>query len=61
MNEKCFAVLPLKPYQLELLSRSKTVVVPKVWAVGSDPGLQLLVMDYLARPLDAQCVYSWAA
>lgn len=22
--------------QLELLSRSKTVVVPKVWAVGSD-------------------------
>lgn len=40
--------------QLELLSRSKTVVVPKVWAVGSDRDYSFLVMDYLSpRPLDA--------
>ncbi len=40
--------------QLELLSRSKTVVVPKVWAVGSDRDYSFLVMDYLPpRTLDA--------
>ncbi|ECK2023460.1 fructosamine kinase family protein, partial [Salmonella enterica subsp. houtenae] len=40
--------------QLELLSRSKTVVVPKVWAVGSDRDYSFLVMDYLSpRLLDA--------
>ncbi len=36
--------------QLELLSRSKTVVVPKVWAVGSDRDYSFLVMDYLLAP-----------
>lgn len=40
--------------QLELLSRSKTVTVPKVWAVGADRDYSFLVMDYLPpRPLDA--------
>jgi hypothetical protein len=40
--------------QLELLSRSKTVTVPQVWALGSDRDYSFLVMDYLpARPLDA--------
>lgn len=40
--------------QLELLSRSKTVTVPKVWAVGADRDYSFLVMDYLLpRPLDA--------
>lgn len=40
--------------QLELLSRSKTVSVPQVWAVGSDRDYSFLVMEYLpARPLDA--------
>jgi len=40
--------------QLELLSRSKTVSVPQVRAVGSDRDYSFLVMDYLpARPLDA--------
>lgn len=40
--------------QLELLSRSKTVTVPEVLAVGSDRDYSFLVMDYLpARPLDA--------
>ena len=40
--------------QLELLSRSKTVTVPRVWAVGSDRDYSFLVMEYLpARPLDA--------
>ncbi|MCV6009169.1 fructosamine kinase family protein, partial [Enterococcus faecalis] len=33
--------------QLELLSRSKTVTVPKVWAVGADRDYSFLVMDYL--------------
>ncbi|MEN1465261.1 fructosamine kinase family protein, partial [Pseudomonas aeruginosa] len=38
--------------QLELLSRSKTVTVPKVWAVGADRDYSFLVMDYLPpRPL----------
>ena len=40
--------------QLELLSRSKTVTVPQVLAVGSDRDYSFLVMEYLpARPLDA--------
>ncbi len=40
--------------QLELLSRSKTVTVPRVWAVGADRDYSFLVMDYLPpRPLDA--------
>lgn len=40
--------------QLELLSRSKTVTVPEVLAVGSDRDYSFLVMEYLpARPLDA--------
>ncbi|TGE30198.1 fructosamine kinase family protein, partial [Salmonella enterica subsp. enterica serovar Poona] len=40
--------------QLELLTRSKPVVVPTVWAVGSDRDYSFLVMDYLSpRPLDA--------
>ena len=40
--------------QLELLSRSKTVNVPQVLAVGSDRDYSFLVMNYLpARPLDA--------
>ncbi len=40
--------------QLELLSRSKTVTVPQVLALGSDRDYSFLVMDYLpARPLDA--------
>lgn len=40
--------------QLELLSRSKTVTVPQVWAVGSDRDYSFLVMEFLpARPLDA--------
>lgn len=40
--------------QLELLSRSKTVTVPQVLAVGSDRDYSFLVMNYLpARPLDA--------
>ncbi|UYW74693.1 fructosamine kinase family protein [Pseudocitrobacter faecalis] len=40
--------------QLELLSRSKTVTVPKVFAVGSDRDYSFLVMEYLPpRPLDA--------
>ena len=40
--------------QLELLSRSKTVRVPEVYAVGSDRDSSFLVMEYLpARPLDA--------
>lgn len=52
--------------QLELLSRSKTVVVPKVWAVGSDRDYSFLVMDYLSpRPLDAHNAFilgnSWRA
>lgn len=40
--------------QLELLSRSQTVSVPKVWAVGADRDYSFLVMDFLPpRPLDA--------
>ena len=40
--------------QLELLSRSKTVNVPQVFAVGSDRDYSFLVMEYLPpRPLDA--------
>ncbi|WP_318386582.1 fructosamine kinase family protein, partial [Enterobacter sp.] len=40
--------------QLELLSRSQTVNVPAVHAVGSDRDYSFLVMDYLpCRPLDA--------
>lgn len=40
--------------QLELLSRSNTVSVPKVWAVGADRDYSFLVMDFLPpRPLDA--------
>ncbi|AVR04577.1 fructosamine kinase family protein [Pluralibacter gergoviae] len=40
--------------QLELLSRSKTVRVPEVYAVGSDRDYSFLVMEYLpTRPLDA--------
>jgi fructosamine-3-kinase len=40
--------------QLELLSRSKTVSVPQVYAVGSDRDYSFLVMEYLPpRPLDA--------
>lgn len=33
--------------QLELLSRSQTVSVPKVWAVGADRDYSFLVMDFL--------------
>ena len=33
--------------QLELLSRSKTVRVPQVFAVGSDRGYSFVVMEYL--------------
>ena len=44
--------------QLELLSRSKTVTVPKVWAVGADREYSFLVMDYLPpRPLDAHSAF----
>ena len=44
--------------QLELLSRSKTVTVPKVWAVGADRDYSFLVMDYLPpRPLDAHSAF----
>ncbi len=32
--------------QLELLSRSKTVTVPKVWAVGADRDYSFLATDY---------------
>ncbi|SQC12569.1 protein kinase-like protein [Klebsiella pneumoniae] len=40
--------------QLELLSRSKTVRVPQVFAVGSDRDYSFVVMEYLPpRPLDA--------
>ena len=40
--------------QLELLSRSKTVRVPRTYAVGSDRDYSFLVMEYLPpRPLDA--------
>ncbi|WP_285293540.1 fructosamine kinase family protein, partial [Klebsiella pneumoniae] len=40
--------------QLELLSRSKTVTVPEVLAVGCDRDYSFLVMEYLpVRPLDA--------
>lgn len=40
--------------ELELLSRSQTVSVPKVWAVGADRDYSFLVMDFLPpRPLDA--------
>ncbi len=40
--------------QLELLSRSKTVRVPQVYAVGSDRDYSFVVMEYLPpRPLDA--------
>ena len=34
--------------QLELLSRSKTVTVPQVWAVGSDRDYSFLVMALFA-------------
>lgn len=44
--------------QLELLSRSKTVAVPHVWAVGSEQDNAFLVMDYLpVRPLDAHSAF----
>lgn len=44
--------------QLELLSRSKTVAVPRVWAVGSEQDNAFLVMDYLpVRPLDAHSAF----
>ena len=44
--------------QLELLSRSHTVTVPKVWAVGADRDYSFLVMDYLPpRPLDAHSAF----
>jgi hypothetical protein len=44
--------------QLELLSRSNTVRVPKVLAVGSDRDYSFLVMEYLpARPLDAHSAF----
>ncbi len=33
--------------QLELLSRSKTVRVPQVFAVGSDRDYSFVVMEYL--------------
>ena len=47
--------------QLELLSRSKTVTVPKVWAVGADRDYSFLVMDYLPpRPLDAHSAFNCA-
>jgi fructosamine-3-kinase len=36
--------------QLELLSRSKTVSVPQVYAVGSDRDYSFLVMEYLPSP-----------
>ena len=44
--------------QLELLSRSKTVNVPQVFAVGSDRDYSFLVMEYLPpRPLDAHSAF----
>ncbi|MBJ3815587.1 fructosamine kinase family protein [Shimwellia pseudoproteus] len=40
--------------QLELLARSGTVHVPRVWGVGSDRQYSFLLLDYLPlRPLDA--------
>lgn len=40
--------------QLELLARSNTVQVPKVWSVGSDRDYSFLLLEYLpAKPLDA--------
>ncbi len=49
--------------QLELLSRSKTVRVPQVLAVGSDRDYSFVVMEYLPpRPLDAHNAFlAWPA
>lgn len=49
--------------QLELLSRSKTVRVPQVFAVGSDRDYSFVVMEYLPSPSAgcAQCVSAWPA
>ncbi len=48
--------------QLELLSRSKTVRVPQVLAVGSDRDYSFVVMEYLLPSAGcAQCVSAWPA
>lgn len=40
--------------QLDLLSRSQTVRVPRVWGVGSDRDYSFLILEFLhPRPLDA--------
>ncbi len=58
MKGNCFPVFTAEADQLELLSRSKTVTVPKVWAVGADRDYSFLVMDYLPpRPLDAHSAF----
>ncbi len=44
--------------QLELLGRSKTVRVPKVYGVGSERDSSFLVMEYIPeRPFDAHGAY----
>lgn len=58
MKGNCFPGFTAEADQLELLSRSKTVTVPKVWAVGADRDYSFLVMDYLPpRPLDAHSAF----
>jgi len=44
--------------QLELLARSQTVRVPKVYGVGSDRDYSFLLLEYLpVKPLDAHSAY----